>query len=145
MATCKNCGEELAADSVYCPNCGKRAKSAHKCSHCHVELPEHSRFCYRCGCKVSVSIFVQGNGKNAPKIWVWQPTGKECSKEMGFTWENRPQMQMTEEMGGCYRFDVDADCYKDSATFAFILNEASPVYTDMTKSFCYDGKHWWGI
>lgn len=145
MDVCKKCGGALAEDSVFCPSCGERLHKAHRCASCHAELPEHSRFCYRCGRKVSVSIFVKGDGGRTPKIWTWQPDGRECSKDMGFAWESRPHMQTATEMEGWYRFDIDADCYEDTAAFSFIIDDAPPVHTDMTDSFCYDGTRWWGI
>ena len=83
MGVCKKCGGELAADSVFCPWCGERFVHAMRCSVCGAELPERSLFCYRCGAKVQVSIFVKGMD-GAPRIWVWQPAGEECSKKMGY-------------------------------------------------------------
>ena len=55
MATCKNCGEELAEDSVFCPNCGERVTRALKCASCGTELRAGARFCDQCGKAVAES------------------------------------------------------------------------------------------
>ena len=55
MATCKNCGEELAADSVFCPNCGDRVTHVVMCAFCGMELREGARFCDQCGKSVAES------------------------------------------------------------------------------------------
>lgn len=70
--TCPVCGKSIAADSVFCPNCGapiahaeqpsKDKPSATKiCPHCGAALPEDAVFCTSCGAKVDGDIPASDN------------------------------------------------------------------------------------
>lgn len=45
---CKQCGEDVAADAVYCPNCGEKSSQRIFCD-CDEELRSDWAFCPGCG------------------------------------------------------------------------------------------------
>lgn len=82
-----------------------------------------------------IVIFVKSN--YAPRIWVWQPDGMECSKDMGLSFEAAPLMQR--HINGWYVFTVRSGSYTAGKPFSFMLDGGEVHDTDMTASFCYDG------
>ena len=55
---CPQCGEELAANSAFCNNCGavipKDSDDLVKCHNCGKMIPKEKKFCAYCGAKVEV-------------------------------------------------------------------------------------------
>lgn len=82
-----------------------------------------------------IVIFVKSN--HAPWIWVWQPDGMECSKDMDLSFEAAPLMQR--HINGWYAFTVRSGYYTAGKPFSFMLDGGEVHDTDMTASFCYDG------
>ena len=82
-----------------------------------------------------IVIFVKSN--HAPQIWVWQPDGMECSKDMDLSFEAAPLMQR--HINGWYAFTVRSGSYTAGKPFSFMLDGGEVHDTDMTASFCYDG------
>lgn len=82
-----------------------------------------------------IVIFVKSN--HAPRIWVWQPDGMECSKDMDLSFEAAPLMQR--HINGWYAFTVRSGSYTAGKPFSFMLDGGEVHDTDMTASFCYDG------
>ena len=82
-----------------------------------------------------IVIFVKSN--YAPRIWVWQPDGMECSKDMDLSFEAAPLMQR--HINGWYAFTVRSGYYTAGKPFSFMLDGGEVHDTDMTASFCYDG------
>lgn len=82
-----------------------------------------------------IVIFVKSN--HAPRIWVWQPDGMECSKDMDLSFEAAPLMQR--HINGWYAFTVRSGYYTAGKPFSFMLDGGEVHDTDMTASFCYDG------
>ena len=46
---CKNCGKEIADDSIFCPNCGERTDDKIECKNCKTLVDSSFRFCPKCG------------------------------------------------------------------------------------------------
>ena len=46
---CKNCGKEIADDSIFCPNCGERTDDKIECKNCKTLVDNSFRFCPKCG------------------------------------------------------------------------------------------------
>ena len=52
--TCAGCQTAVAADSKFCPRCGRQLVAvARKCARCQADLPTDARFCPACGQAVS--------------------------------------------------------------------------------------------
>jgi len=49
---CSNCGNDIPANSKFCPNCGTKV-GENKCSNCGNILLPNTKFCPNCGTKVS--------------------------------------------------------------------------------------------
>lgn len=61
---CKNCGQEIAADSSFCQNCGTKVEveteASKYCTSCGAELPEGTKFCTKCGASVVATVQPEG-------------------------------------------------------------------------------------
>ncbi|HEX7785722.1 MAG TPA: zinc ribbon domain-containing protein, partial [Methylomirabilota bacterium] len=49
IVTCPGCHSAVAADSHFCPRCGRRLAPNARCARCHAELTGGARFCSACG------------------------------------------------------------------------------------------------
>ncbi|HME95888.1 MAG TPA: SPFH domain-containing protein, partial [Methylomirabilota bacterium] len=49
IVTCPGCQSAVAADSQFCPRCGRRLAATARCARCHAELTGGARFCSACG------------------------------------------------------------------------------------------------
>jgi membrane protease subunit (stomatin/prohibitin family) len=49
IVTCPGCQSAVAADSQFCPRCGRRLAATARCPRCHAELAGGARFCSACG------------------------------------------------------------------------------------------------
>jgi predicted amidophosphoribosyltransferase len=47
--TCPGCQSAVAADSRFCPRCGRQIATAVRCTRCQAELAAGARFCSACG------------------------------------------------------------------------------------------------
>jgi predicted amidophosphoribosyltransferase len=47
--TCAGCQAAVAADSRFCPRCGRQLATVARCTRCQAELPAGARFCSACG------------------------------------------------------------------------------------------------
>ena len=47
--SCPGCQSAVAADSRFCPRCGRQIATATRCARCQAELPAGARFCAACG------------------------------------------------------------------------------------------------
>lgn len=47
--SCPGCQSPVAADSRFCPRCGRQLATAARCARCQAELPAGARFCSACG------------------------------------------------------------------------------------------------
>src|SRR6266849_6016974 len=47
--TCPGCQAAVAADSRFCPRCGRQIATTTLCARCQAELPAGARFCSACG------------------------------------------------------------------------------------------------
>lgn len=52
---CPGCQRLVAADSRFCPSCGRQLATAARCTRCQAELPSGARFCSACGQAVTGS------------------------------------------------------------------------------------------
>lgn len=52
VASCPKCGEPLAVNAKFCPNCGQRLKVSDQCPKCGAKLQPNAKFCAECGTKV---------------------------------------------------------------------------------------------
>ena len=47
---CKNCGQDLSADALFCPKCGYNKGTGNRfCANCGNELAPGAHFCGKCG------------------------------------------------------------------------------------------------
>ena len=49
VVTCPGCQSPVAADSRFCPRCGRQLAATARCARCQAELPGGARFCSTCG------------------------------------------------------------------------------------------------
>lgn len=49
---CKNCGNIIDSDKLFCGKCGAKVERPSACQNCGAELSEDTDFCGKCGCKV---------------------------------------------------------------------------------------------
>lgn len=49
---CPNCGQDIPADSKFCPNCGHNLQATVRCPNCGATQPASSKFCTNCGHKL---------------------------------------------------------------------------------------------
>jgi predicted amidophosphoribosyltransferase len=49
MTSCPGCQAAVAADSRFCPRCGRQLVTVARCTRCQAELPAGARFCPACG------------------------------------------------------------------------------------------------
>jgi predicted amidophosphoribosyltransferase len=49
IVSCPGCQSAVAADSRFCPRCGRQLATATRCARCQAELPAGARFCSTCG------------------------------------------------------------------------------------------------
>lgn len=52
VASCPQCGEPLAVNAKFCPNCGHKLKSSDQCPKCGAKIQPNAKFCAECGTKV---------------------------------------------------------------------------------------------
>jgi predicted amidophosphoribosyltransferase len=55
VVTCPGCQSAVAADSRFCPRCGRQLAATTRCARCQAELPGGARFCSACGQAVAGS------------------------------------------------------------------------------------------
>jgi membrane protease subunit (stomatin/prohibitin family) len=55
VVTCPGCQTAVAADSRFCPRCGRQLAATARCARCQAELPAGARFCATCGQAVAGS------------------------------------------------------------------------------------------
>jgi membrane protease subunit (stomatin/prohibitin family) len=55
VVTCPGCQSAVAADSRFCPRCGRQLAATTRCPRCQAELPGGARFCSACGQAVAGS------------------------------------------------------------------------------------------
>ncbi len=81
---------------------------------------------------------------SAPTIWLWQKSGKETTKLMGYSWEKQPTMKAATDLNyndGWYVFELDSNCYTAGKDFTFILNSNSGnIDSGKSATFWYDAK-----
>jgi predicted amidophosphoribosyltransferase len=46
---CPGCQSPIAADSRFCPRCGRQLATTARCTRCQAELSAGARFCSSCG------------------------------------------------------------------------------------------------
>lgn len=104
--------------------------------------------------KLSVSVInpdvpvagarVYVSADSAPTIWLWQASGKETTKLMGYTWAEQPTMTAATDLNnntGWYVFELDSSCYTAGKDFTFILNSNSGnISSGKSATFWYDAK-----
>ncbi len=87
-----------------------------------------------------VNIYVSAS--SAPSIWVWQASGLETTKLMGYTWESQPTMKAATGLNcddGWYVFELDSSCYTAGKEFTFILNgDSGNISSGKSATFWYD-------
>lgn len=87
-----------------------------------------------------VNIYVSAT--SAPSIWVWQASGLETTKLMGYTWNSQPTMKTATGLEDCsnwYVFELDSECYTAGKEFTFILNSNSVnISSGKSATFWYD-------
>ena len=92
--------------------------------------------------KAGVKIYVSAD--TAPKIWVWQESGLESTKLMGYAWANQPVMEKATGLNNdenWYVIKIPSDYYTDGETFTFILNSSSGnIASGKATTFWYDAK-----
>lgn len=87
----------------------------------------------------AVKIYVSAS--SAPSLWVWQPSGLECTKLMGYSWASQPTCSDATDLiygEGWYVLSIPSDCYTAGAAFSFIINSGSTVASTKTGTFWYD-------
>jgi predicted amidophosphoribosyltransferase len=55
VVTCPGCQAAVAADSRFCPRCGRQLAATARCARCQAELPGGACFCSACGQAVAGS------------------------------------------------------------------------------------------
>lgn len=92
--------------------------------------------------QAGVKIYVSAD--TAPTIWVWQESGLESTKLMGYAWANQPVMEKATGLNNdenWYVFEIPSDKYTDGETFTFILNSSSgDIASGKATTFWYDAK-----
>lgn len=92
--------------------------------------------------KAGVKIYVSAD--TAPKIWVWQESGLESTKLMGYAWANQPVMEKATGLNNdenWYVIKIPSDYYTAGETFTFILNSSSGnIASGKATTFWYDAK-----
>ena len=92
--------------------------------------------------KAGVKIYVSAD--TAPKIWVWQESGLESTKLMGYAWANQPVMEKATGLNNdenWYVIKISSDYYTAGETFTFILNSSSGnIASGKATTFWYDAK-----
>jgi membrane protease subunit (stomatin/prohibitin family) len=63
---CPKCHNEVAADSMFCQNCGTQLVVMNRCQECGTELPAEAKFCSSCGKKLGTSLACPHCGANLP-------------------------------------------------------------------------------
>ena len=87
----------------------------------------------------AVKIYVSAS--SAPSLWVWQPSGLECTKLMGYSWSSQPTCADATDLiygEGWYVLSIPSDYYTAGAAFSFIINSGSTVTSTKTGTFWYD-------
>ena len=87
----------------------------------------------------AVKIYVSAS--SAPRLWVWQPSGLECTKLMGYSWSSQPTCADATDLiygEGWYVLSIPSDYYTAGAAFSFIINSVSTVTSTKTGTFWYD-------
>lgn len=51
-ASCPQCGEALATNAKFCPNCGAKLAAKDQCPGCGAKLQPNAKFCAECGQKI---------------------------------------------------------------------------------------------
>lgn len=91
--------------------------------------------------KAGVKIYVSAD--TAPKIWVWQESGLESTKLMGYAWANQPVMEKATGLNNdenWYVIKIPSDCYTAGKTFTFKLNSGEDIASGKATTFWYDAK-----
>ena len=91
--------------------------------------------------KKSVKIYVSAD--SAPKIWVWQSSGKSCSTVMGYQYASRPEMSNATDLRnneGWYVFEIPEGMYDEGKNFSFIIGEKGDINSLKSETFWYDAK-----
>lgn len=91
--------------------------------------------------KAGVKIYVSAD--SAPKIWVWQESGLESTKLMGYAWANQPVMEKATGLNNdenWYVIKIPSDYYTAGKTFTFKLNSSEDIASGKATTFWYDAK-----
>lgn len=91
--------------------------------------------------KAGVKIYVSAD--TAPKIWVWQESGLESTKLMGYAWANQPVMEKATGLNNdenWYVIKIPSDYYTAGKTFTFKLNSGEDIASGKATTFWYDAK-----
>lgn len=91
--------------------------------------------------KAGVKIYVSAD--SAPKIWVWQESGLESTKLMGYAWANQPVMEKATGLNNdenWYVIKIPSDYYTAGETFTFKLNSGEDIASGKATTFWYDAK-----
>lgn len=92
--------------------------------------------------KAGVKIYVSATD-GAPTIWVWQESGLESTKLMGYAWANQPVMEKATGLNNdenWYVIKIPSDCYTAGKTFTFKLNSGEDIASGKATTFWYDAK-----
>lgn len=91
--------------------------------------------------QAGVKIYVSAD--TAPKIWVWQESGLESTKLMGYAWANQPVMEKATGLNNdenWYVIKIPSDYYTAGETFTFKLNSGEDIASGKATTFWYDAK-----
>lgn len=91
--------------------------------------------------QAGVKIYVSAD--TAPKIWVWQESGLESTKLMGYAWANQPVMENATGLNNdenWYVIKIPSDYYTAGKTFTFKLNSGEDIASGKATTFWYDAK-----
>lgn len=92
--------------------------------------------------QAGVKIYVSAD--TAPTIWVWQKSGLESTKLMGYAWTKQPVMEKATGLNydeNWYVFEIPSDYYTAGETFSFSLNSSSgDIASGKATTFWYDAK-----
>ena len=80
---------------------------------------------------------------SAPEIWVWEDDGDDISEEMGYDWDEQPEMEETEN-DGWYLFEIpDEYLTGEPLEFHFEGDNNEVIERGSNASGWYDGSEWY--
>lgn len=88
VPVCNSCGTALSENTVFCPNCGTKAKVFRICPKCNVAVD--GDFCSKCGTKVVLESEVPPSIKVCPSCGTESATGSAFCSKCGSTYSVSP-------------------------------------------------------